>query len=422
MIRLAIVAVLLASVPQDDPMTQKVRALVEQLKSDDVQTADDAVADLVKLGEAGLAAIRAEAKKATGDTKLKLEAAAAEIDKVARRSKAMGKALLVSVKADAKPVADVLQDLKTVSGQPITCKNLPATKVSVALADAPFWTALDEICKAGNVMWRVKGEEIVVDAKPYRAVPKICKGNLVFYLDNLSATTYLQNGGGSNVMLDGALAWVKGARPLSSTMSLEQLEDDKGTKLISADQGGVIFMMDEDYEDGAAPSANRLSDPLRYNDRVAPHDDAEKLTICKGTVTVKYALDYKKVLTLQKPADAKGQTHQAGDFTVAIQEYSMEGRVVRMLVAVTMRGEMDELPIHARDFAITDKEGKSYPASGHSEDWESSTGQGGTTTTVTYALTVRLPEKVEVASFDFIQPTEVEEIVIPFEFKDLPIK
>jgi hypothetical protein len=336
----------------------------------------------------------------------------------------MGKATLVNIKAEARPVTEILEELGKSSGQPLVFKNLPAMNLTLSLTNVPFWEALDAVCKsAGGLMWRVKGEQILIEAKPYRGLPKVFKGNLVFFLDSFSTTSYLQNGGGAEVLLEGAIAWVKGARPLSTSISMEQFEDDKGTKLISEDGGGMMFVTAEG-NDGSeeAPGVNRLSDPLRYDDSIAPHEDAEKIAICKGTVTVKYALDWKKVLSLDKPAEAQGQSHKADDLTITVQEFAVEGRVVKMRVSVTTKVGENGLSVHPRDFVITDKEGKSYPASGNSDNWESFGSNEGESTTVTFALVVKLPEKAEIASLDLMQPTEVEEIVIPFEFKGMGIK
>jgi predicted transcriptional regulator len=425
MIRTALVAALLAGLSaQDDEITKKVKALAEQLQADDVAAADEAVGELVKLGEAALPAIKALAAKASGDTKLKLEEAAGQIEKNLRRGKAMGKALTVTIKADQKPVAAVLEDLKKQSGQPLVFKDLPAKTLTVALENRPFWEALDAVCKAhGGVMWKVKENEIIVAKGAYRDVPKVFRGNLVYFLDSFTVMHWMGQGGGANVDLLGKLAWIKGARPLSTSFEIEKIEDDKGTNLRSADGGGFFVLSEEDYDGGQPPSPDRLSEPLQFNDQIPPHEEAEKIAVVSGRLTVKYALDWKKVLSLAKPADARGQTHQAGDVTVAIQDFAVEGRRVRMKVAVTMKGEVEEdLPVRARDFVITDTDGKSHPASGSQENWESFSDNNGEKTIITYALTVQLPEKAQIAAFELLQPTEVEEVVIPFEFKDLGIK
>ena len=389
---------------QDDPVVKKVRELSEQLRSDDVQVADDAMIDLVKLGEKALPAIKAEILKATGDTKLKLEAAAGEIEKGARRARAMGTPVLVSLKADGKPVAAVLAELAASSGQSLAFKELPDKKLTVSLAGVPFWEAVDAVCKAhGGIMWRVKGADVLVEKGAYREMPRVVKGNVVLFLDGMTSTTYLQQGGSSNLLVDGGLAWTKGARPLSAFVTLESFEDDKGTNLMTDNDSAYIG--EDGWEEQTEAAAARLCERLQINDTAIPHEDAEHIAVLKGTVSVKYALNWKKALSLANPLAAKGQSHKAGDNTVSLQEFAVNGRKVAMKVALTMKGEPEEFAVRPRDFVIVDKEGKSHASVGRIENWESTS-----------------PEKAEVAAFEFIQAEEVEEISIPFEFKNIPIK
>jgi hypothetical protein len=416
-----LVLVLVASAAQDDAVVKKVRDLTEQLRSDDVQVADDAMLELVKLGEKALPAIRTEIAKATGDTKLKLEAAAGEIEKGARRARAMGTPVVVSLKAEGKPTSAVLAELATLSCQPIVFQELPEKKLSVSLAGTPFWDALDAVCKEhGGIMWRVKGAEVRVEKAPYRAMPRAVKGNVVIFLDGMTSTTYLQQGGGSSLLLDGGLAWTKGARPLSAVLTLESFEDDKGTNLLTDNDSAYIG--EDGWEEQTEAAAARLSERLQINDTSTPHEDAEHIAVLKGSVAVKYALNWKKALTLANPLEAKGQSHKAGESTVSLQEIAVSGRKVTMTVGLTMKGDAEQFAVRPRDFVIVDKEGKSHAAVGRIENWEQSAGAEGESTTVTFNLTVTLPEKAEMAAFEFIQAEEVEEISIPFEFKNIPIK
>jgi hypothetical protein len=312
----------------------------------------------------------------------------------------------------------VLEEIRRGSGQPVVFKDLPADTVTVALDGAPFWQALDAVCKAhGGVMWRVVGREIRVERKPYRDVPKVFRGNLVFFLDRLNAMTYAQ--GGASLQIDGAVAWTKGGRPEQATMTVEALEDDKGTKL-KQEQGGGVFMMYEDEE--RSPDAERLSDPLTFYDSVVPHEDAEALVLCKGTLKVVYALERKRVIKIAGPASAVGQEHPAGEVKVKLEDYKVDGTTVTARVLVTKPGEHESLGVRGSDFILVDSTGKEHVGRGSANEWGWDEGDGGTFTTAYMTVTFTIPEKAEIATFEMSAVVDKEEVEIPFDFAKVSIK
>ena len=74
---LALVCILLA--PQD--AADKVRALVEKLGSEDIETRDGAQAELTKLGPSALPALRKHLDSAEGEVKARLEAVIPKLER-----------------------------------------------------------------------------------------------------------------------------------------------------------------------------------------------------------------------------------------------------------------------------------------------------------------------------------------------------
>jgi hypothetical protein len=411
----AVLACLLAA--QEDPAT-RVRPLVDQLASDDVQASDEALAALVKLGPPALDAIRAEHAKATGDTRLRLESAIKQIERNARRDRAMGPPVRVTLKASGRPLKDVVDELRDASGQPIVAKDLPADRVTVAFDRAPFWEALDGLCKAhGGIMWRVRGAEIRLEKRPYRALPRVVHGNLMVALTELTASTVLHRGGASgNAQLIGLVAWTKGTRPERAAFDVQALEDDKGTNLLGQREG---WWSGPDRE----VPGDSLSRALSFWHPAVPDDAAQKLAKCKGTVTVSFVLERKKAIGIANPAGAKGTTHTAGALSFTLRDFTTSKGAAVAAVELRVRGkDGNGVLVGPGDITLVDREGKAHRARVRSESWGADYDWEGTSTTAYYSIGFSLPENAEIASLDVAAPADVEEVVIPFDFKDLPLK
>ncbi len=390
---------------QDADVAKRVRALTEQLKADELQAADEALAALVKLGPPALPAIRAEAAKADGDVKLRLESAVAQIERAVRREKALGKPVAVSLKADARPLVDVLTELRNHSGQPIDWRDLPDGKVTVTLDKAGFWEALDAVCRAhGGVLWGVKSERLAVERAPYRTRPTVFAGNAVFWLDSLATTA---TAGEGSLAIRGGAATTAGSRPRWLALTFDALEDDKGTPFIDAEGGP---------EWAVGPPA--LAQQIDYTAGVLPNEAAEKLAKCRGALRLTYVLDTKKLLSLGIDK-ARGAAHAAGDASVTVRDIDVEGRRVTMKVEAARKGAaFSELDA---SWVIVDRDGKTHLGRPEVVDAAAQEDDAGGRTVETYSVTWTLGAKEEAAAFEIVVPSEFEERLIPFDFQGLPL-
>jgi len=424
MLKARILAALLVAagvaLPQDDDprLAGRVKELVEQLRSDDLIVADDALAGLVKLGPDAVPLIRESMESASMDTRLRLESAVKQIARNVRRERAIGKPVAVTLRVADRPVAEALGELAQKSGKAIEFADLPEGRVTVDVGNGSFWAALDGVCRShGGIMWRIRGAKIAVEHRPYRDVPKVVLGNLMMYLDELSTSTYSQQGHKwSHLRIAGRLAWVEGTRPQTATLAFDDLEDDKGVSLANQpnNYGGY---------DAGGPEGPALSMPLNYSHQTVLDDGATELARCKGAVTVRYVLETKRVISIPNPAAARGQAFDAGATSMRVEDCTATARTFSGRIAVTRSGEQREnLQIKPSDIVIVDKKGNVCP--GKSQNQGSSSMHNGTNWTITwyYQVSFSLPEDAEVASLDLQQPVDTEEIVLPFDFKGLKLK
>ncbi|MBI2930181.1 MAG: hypothetical protein HYY16_00900 [Planctomycetes bacterium] len=415
MIDIALACALACSQTPDD-VAQRVHELVKRVEAGDLQTVDEGVVALVQLGPAALGAIKAELPTASPDTRYRLEGAIKQIERDLRRRRAMGIPSHITLAADREPLPDIVERLRRLGDVSIDAPDLPQDRVSVRLENSPFWLALDEVCKAhGGVMWRTRGPRIVIERRPYRNVPKAVHGNLVFFLEELFAyrSTQFANTW-QYCSLQGRLAWVHAIRPQIATLAFDELEDDKGVVLT---QGAPYT-----WSAGDHPDIDPLTLPLLHSHRVLPDEAAQRLAKCRGTVTVRYVLETRNLLSIPSPADARGQSREAGPVTVLVREVTVAGHDMTLRVDVRTRGDRIETAVAPSDFSILDGNGQSHPARGAQQGQSISRDRGESVTTTYFTLHFALPAKAEARSLDLSWAADVEEIVIPFDFKGLPFK
>ena len=373
---------------------------------------------LIALGAPALDPIRAELKKAGGDAKLRLEEAVRSIERHVKRVRAMGTPLLVTLDAKGKLLSDALEELRTATAQPIDFKDLPVEPVNVAFEKLGFWEALDRLCKAhGGVMWEVKEKAIVVSKRPYRDLPKVFRGNHVVYFERLSSDTRLMGARKDpSLHLEGAFAWTKGSVVPRETLDIEEFADDRGTDLHAKAAGALVtFSLSEEYP----PEPGHLMKALDFSENSLLHEQAAKIERLKGSVRLEYVIESRKLATFEKPAGWTGKSQKLGGVTVTLKKYSATDEDADVNVKIESATLRDKLLLRARGFHLIDSKGAVYEASGWiDEEPDEDTGK------IEYDcdLEFTFPEKTVIVALEVTVPTDLEEVVIPFDFKDLPLK
>jgi hypothetical protein len=415
---MALLASILAlALSQEEPLEKRVHTLVEQLQSDEIQAVDEAVTGLVALGVPAIGPVREELRKTSGDVKLRLEEVIRLIERNARRGRAVGAPVLVTLHAEEMPLGQALEELRKGSGQPLVWKDLPPGKVSVSLDKTPFWEALDRLCKAqGGIMWTVEDKEIVISNKSYRDLPKVFHGNQVIFFTAVSSDRRRY---GAQVLpqtsLEGSVAWVQGAFIPDSDLRVEEFKDDQGTNLAPPSPGAVFRLGGEEFLNPTC-----LARPLGFGQAVSIHDDAKALARLKGEVLLEYTLDVKRLALFEKPQGSVGKSIREGMVTVTLKSFELEEGTASVRVLLTTPKARGKLSLRAAGFRLLDPQGKICEASGWVDDEaDDDTGK------IEYdaSLDFTLPEgKFEVASLEITVPTERESISIPFDFRDIPLR
>lgn len=418
MIRLAAALVVLVALPQAEDTRKRVKELIEQLQADEIQTVEDAQAALVTLGPSAAEAIREAARAASGDTKLRLEEALRKIERNMKRSRALGTPVLVTLKAKDKLLADILEEIKKATAQPLVFNDLPADKVTIDFDKVGFWEAIDRLCKThGGVMWEAKEKEIILSKRPYRDLPKVFRGNQIVFFERLTSDQRLQGARSHPYLsLEGGFAWTKGSIVPKDTLVLDEFKDDQGTDLKAKPAGfGATFTLNED--ESVDPES--IVKSLYFSESNLLDDKAKSIAQLKGSLRLEYILESRKIATFEKPAGMVGKPVKAGNLTVTIKRWNFSDGDLDARISVQAATARDKLPVRASGFRLIDSKGVARPANGWvDEDVDEDTGK------IEYEVDLEssLGEGIQIASLEFTVPVDIEEVVIPFDFKGLPLK
>lgn len=405
---------ILLSLPQED-LSKRVAGLVERLGSDEIDQRERATAELVKLGAPALAAIKSHQAAAAGEVRQRLEGVLLRIDRAIRCDAMLGPPVTITMKAEKRPLPDILEDLKRQGKQSIEWKDLPSDPVTVSLDRSPVWKALDEVCKAhGGVMWRGEPGRVLVERAPYRAMPKLFDRNFLFYLSKYTDDVTVGGRGASRYHnLYTGLLWTGGAGPTCMRLRVDELKDDKGTDLLT----GLTPDNPWGVTDIDSPGLIH-AEVSKFSPTIA-HWDATKLTICRGAVLVQIVLESKRVLEIKDPEKSARGQHDVESLGVWVQDFKRSGEKLTSTAFVTLRGGQKKDSLRPSYFGVRDANGKLHPARGHAGAYSTGVGDG---TQVWIHVEWNLPAGIELSAFELHIPSDIHELEIPFEFKDVPLK
>lgn len=414
-----------AAGPQD--LEPQVLELVTKMGEDDIDVADQAAAELQKIGPPALPALRECARKRHGDLKLRLDELVRKIERGEKVRKAVGRVPRVTARFQDRPVSEILEEISKQSGVRVEGRDVPAeARASLAAEDAPVWKAIDELCRGhGGLMYTFTPKRVLVKPAPYRDLPRVFDRGFMFFLDTINWTRSFNGGAHSYFHAQAAVAWPPGVRPISGALLLDELTDDKNTDLLQAANGGNVWY-------GRSANANPQDEgtillPLNHQPPTPPAEDATALSRFKGKVALKFALEMKRTISIQDPLGQRAASEKYGKTTLQMRAWKRKGKEVRLDLSLTSFRRPNEMNQpwdgnFAGRIVLVDPAGKTYTGRPEQQGSSSSGGTEGYTITQNFAMTFAVPESTAVASLDWIEPTEVEEVVIPFDFKGVPLQ
>lgn len=148
--------------------SDRVRALIEQLGSDEIAVREEAVKELTRIGYEAVPALKKGAKDSVGEKRVLLE-------RLVYSLTAFGRPAWVSIEAKDKLLREIAVDVERQTGIPIRLIGAAAdAKATVSAKNTIVWKIVEDICRArGDLMYRFQNDGIEIYPSKFRALPSV---------------------------------------------------------------------------------------------------------------------------------------------------------------------------------------------------------------------------------------------------------
>ena len=422
MLRLATLACLLLLGAAQEA-ADKVKALVEKLKSEDITVRDSAAAELIKLGPAALPAVRAHFERARGDTRDQLEKIIPRLEVAERMAALSAPGPLITLAAKDRPADEVLAEIRRQGGVIVEGFRLPAdTRFTLDVRDASVWKTVDELCRAhGKVMYSFDADRIQVRPGAYRKIPAFDLGAYRFVVDSFD---WKESTGDDLRRIDliGGLLAPPGRFPDSSEIKVEKFEDETGRNLMPK------FEMVRRYFQGP-PVRRETGAPvifrgLNWEGGEGPSVDSIKLKSFNGSVRLEFALDRRRILAVKNPLAPGDRSMSDGVTTLRLRDVCRDGSRVLLkcwFQRPLFKEEREGDVLYGRfTLALYDAKGRRLPGLHFNPSVDVLPDEDVLRCADTYSF--NLPEGFVPASLDLEKATEFHKLQIPFNLDGVSLR
>jgi hypothetical protein len=416
---------------QDDA---RLAAGLKDLESPEVRTVYRAVARLAEFGEGALRSLEAHQAAAPARVRPYVELAIQEI-RAARLQPLYPRPKLHSLKSADKTAADLLVDLKSKSGLPLSIESLleeeKLPELNLELRDATALEALDAVCKAGGLTLEHPGARFEIYPGGYPDFPKFFYDHYLFRLETYARTRSVtfRKPLRDRLRIDMAVLWDPSIAPvrLRPAVLLEAVDDLGKNLLVPPEPSSRPADEAPGKPDGPAAEIHPAVPEGASRESLEilpPGPKAAKIARLRGLLPVVHP-KARVELTFEKPA--AGQKKESAGFEIAVTGVDREHCAVDLFVASrTLKlEELRALPVLAA-LRLKGQEAPRCVASAQE-------GEGGLRVRVEFENVAlrqgggrfRLDDPRPAADIQALHVAVVTQTVerkVPFEFRDVTIR
>lgn len=341
-----------------DPAPDKISSLIQRLSDSEIEVRERAKAELFKMGPPVLETLRKHSLSADPAVTAELKSIIAQLEREIMLGEYRGKPSMIRLKADRRPLKEILAKIGEQSRTPIVVDQIPEEDaVSIELDGVPFFEAVDRLCRIHKGL-RMKldiayppGEEIPLHgAKLVRGSPgavfRHVDGQFAVELETLvgvRSSDFKNEDSWFDITLLGA--WERGAQPTKAEVVTVSAVDDKG----NAYKGQVAN----------AGRSRKMFIPTRHYIRLDPFPPPEvrKFREISGVLVLDFPTDV-EILRLPDPAKKTGETVSGKSFTFKLIDFKKVSGGYACVFEVRSAGHGQ--PAWDRDMRLVDRAGKSY--------------------------------------------------------------
>jgi hypothetical protein len=410
MLRLIALGFCLFLAGAQDP-ADKVKALIEKLESDELETRAAAQKELANIGRTALPMLEKELATAMGEQKQRLQS-------VIEHIRAFGTPPLVTLETKDRPLREIAADLERQTGIPVRIVGaISEVKLSVSAKGAYIWKVVEDLCRTrGDLMYRFARDTIEIYPSRFRTLPCVDQAGMRFFIDR-----FIWESGNlipGSIRVHGGLLVPPGSRVLWMQLAVEELTDDTGKNVAELPQGGGYFLPTGDRY---LPHGRRFLFPAAFHPAIqgAPSLEAVKIARFRGTVEVRLASVERVLAAIRDPLGRPSTPSGDAAPCLGIDRWDRNGGQLRIHLTYGWKKEDTE--------ALDSKGGLNLCLrlkDGHwvtPQYWNSGPTDRGVDRKAMIA-DFRIPPDAVPTSLELVVPESFVEYQIPFEFKDIPLR
>ena len=333
---------LLLAVPQDD-LEKKVADLVGRLGDPSIETREQAVEDLVRLGAPAVPALRRAAGALDGEARGRLDAVLRALALAEALQRSLPPLRSVSLAVQNKPARQVLEDIGRQAGLRLTFEDdvIGAAPITLALKGATPLEALDLACRrGGSLAVGLADSDSDVPTPPHLKVfvtdavdvPAVYVRHYRVQATSISLTKIQRfKAVESSGSLGLRVSWAPDVRPAALLSSkITGLVDDRGRSLLpeeaDEDGDGITLFHQAGYE-------GDVQQDVTFKH---PAADAVKIESLKGTFVFSYPVDV-RTLSFAPGAAPAERTRELHGLRISLASVHEKRGSVHLKIAVEGR-------------------------------------------------------------------------------------
>jgi len=406
----AVLAALLFAASSPAQEDSQIPALLRRLDDDSIDIRAAAAADLAKYGKSALPQLQRASAGAGPELRDRLAEIIRKIRERERLAALLPPPSRINLDAVDRPLAEVFQALAKQSRTPLDLTGVPEdARVTVSLRGAPYWTALEEVCRAsGRVMASFDGDRIALSAEPYTSVPQMATSQFRVTLQRIDLTSSGTLGQPDrfdhfSALLD--VSWEKGAQPWRVSARLVELVDEKGDDLATSDA--------ETSPNSIAPDS--IHQELLLDDPHGPGPPATRISRMRVEVELDFPLRFAEV----RLPRADGKLPPGADcpeFGVRLDRLDRQDGVLVASFTMTPGTIPPEGDLLSEGVVLHDHKGNSYTGQMRQDAQPQ---EAGSKMEVSFA---DAPPIAQLADIVVRIPAEVHREKLDVDLKDIPLR
>jgi hypothetical protein len=254
-----------------------VESLIRQLGDESIEVRERATGAILKLGEKARGMLERASASGSPEIKARIASILKSLDRARELRGLLTPPLLVSLSGEMT-LREAVESLEKQGGLKTDCASWPDGKFRIEIKEAPFWKAMEEVCRASGkrtLVCDAVGPKLVGDRLV--EIPSAASGSFRIQVSSVAEAEKLFS-------ISLKLGYENPKRPVRVFVSLDSVKDDLGNELVGGFRPNLIFA--PKYEQITTPAEKPLfALALELKSPEIPKPEAVRIVRLSGNIT-----------------------------------------------------------------------------------------------------------------------------------------